>query len=235
MMVTPGGHSRLELSQFLIPHTATDHRTAPVNSLGYLRVMFKVDNLDELLSRLIKHGAEVVSGRGPITTEERQLSNFTGVIANGSTNTYITQNSSSEVMLKAYSNLLTYLETKIYGHNLSIGYRKNTNIRNDNSEIYIKMPELTIIVTNGSGDVSVTGNFISVDFKASTSGSGDITLPMGTVDNLSIEVAGSGNVKGFYFMSNNASVTIEGSGNVEVYAAEKLNVKINGSGNVYYK
>lgn len=60
MMVTPDGHTRLELSRFLTPHTIADHRTAPVNSLGYLRVMFRVDNLDELLSRLVKHGAEVV-------------------------------------------------------------------------------------------------------------------------------------------------------------------------------
>jgi len=60
MMVTPDGHSRLELSRFLNPHTIADHRTAPVNSLGYLRVMFRVDNLDELLSRLKQHGAEVV-------------------------------------------------------------------------------------------------------------------------------------------------------------------------------
>src|SRR5207344_3174647 len=49
MMVTPDGHSRLELSRFLAPNTIEDHRTAPVNSLGYLRVMFRVDNLDELL------------------------------------------------------------------------------------------------------------------------------------------------------------------------------------------
>lgn len=60
MMVTPDGHSRLELSQFQRPQTIADHRTDPVNSLGYLRVMFRVDNLDELLSRLEKHGAQVV-------------------------------------------------------------------------------------------------------------------------------------------------------------------------------
>ena len=60
MMVTPDGHSRLELSQFLIPQTIADHRSAPVNALGYLRIMFRVDNLDELLSRLLKLGAEVV-------------------------------------------------------------------------------------------------------------------------------------------------------------------------------
>ncbi|HAY32987.1 MAG TPA: VOC family protein [Ignavibacteria bacterium] len=60
MMVTPDGQSRLELSRFLSPDTVTDHRTAPVNSLGYLRVMFAVENIDELVSRLIKHGAELV-------------------------------------------------------------------------------------------------------------------------------------------------------------------------------
>jgi catechol 2,3-dioxygenase-like lactoylglutathione lyase family enzyme len=60
MMVTPDGHSRLEISRFLAPKTISDHRTAPVNSLGYLRIMFAVDNIDELVSRLIKHGAELV-------------------------------------------------------------------------------------------------------------------------------------------------------------------------------
>lgn len=60
MMVTPDGHSRLELSRFLTPAAISDHRTAPVNSLGYLRVMFAVDNIDELVPRLLKHGAELV-------------------------------------------------------------------------------------------------------------------------------------------------------------------------------
>lgn len=60
MMVTPDGHSRLELSKFLTPEIISDHRTAPVNSLGYLRIMFRVNNMDELLSRLLKLGAELV-------------------------------------------------------------------------------------------------------------------------------------------------------------------------------
>jgi catechol 2,3-dioxygenase-like lactoylglutathione lyase family enzyme len=60
MMVTPDGHSRLELSRFIRPDTISDHRTAPVNSLGYLRIMFTVDNIDELVSRLTSHGAELV-------------------------------------------------------------------------------------------------------------------------------------------------------------------------------
>jgi catechol 2,3-dioxygenase-like lactoylglutathione lyase family enzyme len=61
MMRTPDGHSRLELSRFLAPAVVADHRGAPVNALGYLRVMFAVDDLDETLERLRKHGAELVS------------------------------------------------------------------------------------------------------------------------------------------------------------------------------
>src|SRR5689334_2544711 len=60
MLVTPDGHSRLELSRFLTPPVIADHRNAPVNALGYLRVMFAVDNLDDTLARLRKHGAQLV-------------------------------------------------------------------------------------------------------------------------------------------------------------------------------
>src|SRR5512134_1107708 len=60
MMVTPDGHSRLELSRFLTPPVISDHRTAPVNALGYLRIMFTVEDIDEMVSRLTKHGAQLV-------------------------------------------------------------------------------------------------------------------------------------------------------------------------------
>ena len=60
MMRTPDGHSRLELSRFLAPAPVADHRNAPVNALGYLRVMFTVDDIDETLERLRKRGAQLV-------------------------------------------------------------------------------------------------------------------------------------------------------------------------------
>ena len=60
MMVTPDGHNPLELSRFLDPPTVSDHRTAPVNCLGYLRVMFTVEDIDEMVSRLTKLGAQLV-------------------------------------------------------------------------------------------------------------------------------------------------------------------------------
>jgi catechol 2,3-dioxygenase-like lactoylglutathione lyase family enzyme len=60
MMRTPDGHSRLELSRFLAPPVVADHRQAPVNALGYLRVMFAVDDLDATLARLGRRGAQLV-------------------------------------------------------------------------------------------------------------------------------------------------------------------------------
>ena len=61
MMRTPDGHGKLELSRFLAPDVIADHRTAPVNALGYLRVMFEVDDLAATLERLEPLGAELVS------------------------------------------------------------------------------------------------------------------------------------------------------------------------------
>ena len=60
MMRTPDGHGRLELSRFLAPPVVADHRNAPVNALGYLRVMFTVDDIDDTLDRLAAHGVELV-------------------------------------------------------------------------------------------------------------------------------------------------------------------------------
>ena len=60
MLVTPDGHSRLELSRFVAPPVVADHRKAPVNALGYLRVMFTVGDIDATLARLREHGAQLV-------------------------------------------------------------------------------------------------------------------------------------------------------------------------------
>lgn len=60
MMRTPDGHSRIEMSRFLAPPVVADHRNAPVNALGYLRVMFTVEDIDDTLARLVKRGAELV-------------------------------------------------------------------------------------------------------------------------------------------------------------------------------
>ncbi|MCW2924660.1 MAG: Glyoxalase/bleomycin resistance protein/dioxygenase [Thermoleophilia bacterium] len=70
MLRTPDGHGRLELSRFLAPEVVADHRTAPVNALGYLRVMFNVDDLDDTLARLRERGATLVEGGEVVQYED---------------------------------------------------------------------------------------------------------------------------------------------------------------------
>src|SRR3954471_13137936 len=74
MMRTPDGHSRLELSRFLRPPVVADHRNAPVNALGYLRIMFTVDDIDETLERLRKRGAQLV---GEVVSIETRIGSAT--------------------------------------------------------------------------------------------------------------------------------------------------------------
>ena len=68
MMRTSDGHGRLELSRFLVPQVVADHRNSPVNALGYLRVMFAVDDIDDTVDRLVKRGAQLV-GDGVVQYE----------------------------------------------------------------------------------------------------------------------------------------------------------------------
>lgn len=78
MMRTPDGHGRLELSRFLAPPVVADHRNAPVNALGYLRVMFTVDDIEETLARLVKRGAELAATMWSSTKRRIGSATFAG-------------------------------------------------------------------------------------------------------------------------------------------------------------
>ena len=79
MMITPDGHSRLEISRFLSPPVVADYRNAPVNALGYLRVMFAVDDIDETLARLLERGAQLVSSEVVQYEDEYRLCYIRGL------------------------------------------------------------------------------------------------------------------------------------------------------------
>ena len=78
MMRTPDGHSRLEILRFLTPPTVADHRNSPVNALGNMRVMFAVDDIDETLTRLCDHGAQLVSDEAVQCEDPYRLSYIRG-------------------------------------------------------------------------------------------------------------------------------------------------------------
>lgn len=177
-----------------------------------------------------------VIGGGTVKTEERQLNGFTRIIVEGSTDVYITGGTDFEVKVKAYENLLPRLKTRVENGALIIKYEDDVSTRNDNSEVYITMPDLTGVNTSGSGDIDVKGNFDDIHtFDASISGSSEINIENASVEKLILSISGSGDFKSFGLHSEEADVSISGSGDVEITVNTKLKAKIRGSGNIYYK
>lgn len=179
---------------------------------------------------------ESIKGSGATTSEHRNLSGFSAVSTNGSTNVYIKQGDDFDVEVSAYGNLVPYLETISQNGTLVIRYKNNTNVRNDNSQVFITMPRITGLNINGSANITSTGNFPAVDqFNASINGSGTIKMDSAKASHSNISISGSGDVKCFPLLSENVKINISGSGNVETHVTGNLDVTISGSGTVYYK
>lgn len=176
-----------------------------------------------------------ITGSGNVTSQERSVTGFTGVVVNGSTKAFITLDTGFTVSVKGYGNLLPYLETNVVNGVLQVGYKDDVNVSNDNTEVYITLPALDYAQTNGSGDMKITGEITGSDhLKASLNGSANISVEKGSADKFDGEISGNGNILALGFQSKEANVKISGDGNIEISVSEKLNVVINGSGNVYY-
>lgn len=175
-----------------------------------------------------------VEGGGTVITEPRNVENFYNVSVSGSTDVFITYGTAFDVKVKAYQNIISTLETKVQNGALLIGFKNN--VRNDNSEVYITMPALLSVTTNGSGNIETKGNFLGMDyFSASTTGTGMISIEKGSAKNYKVSINGSGDVKSFNFLTEQATVTASGSGDVELTVTKNLKATLKGSGNVYYK
>lgn len=178
-----------------------------------------------------------ITGSGAITTETRNTAAFNSVSISGSNNVYITRGTSLKVELNGYANLLPYFETSVINSELRLGFRNNSNVRNDNIKIYLTMPdEIGFLNVQGSGNISVGGNFTNINsIDLLISGSGNIDFEQGTAPKATLIVIGSGNVNALGLSVKEATATINGSGNTRVTATERLDATITGSGNVYYK
>ncbi len=179
---------------------------------------------------------DIVRGNGPVVTETRLLSNFTEVSVSGSTNVFITYGNNFSIQVKGYSNLLPHFETRLVNNILYLGYESGVNVHNDNTEVFITMPLIRSLSTEGSGDINTTGQFDYTDeFRARVMGSGSIGFSKGNAQRFISKIEGSGNIHAFGLETAEADITTSGSGNTEISASSTLKVKITGSGNVYYR
>lgn len=185
---------------------------------------------------LISCNKERIVGSGSVQNDQRTLSNFKKIEISGNTDVFIKQGAIFKVEAKAYSNLLTYFETKVEGEVLKSGYKSGTNIQNDNSELNITMPVLNGLFVYGNSEVTATGNFTNVkNFDIRITGKSTVNLQEASADNVTINLNGNGIIHAFGFDSNNAVLNVTGNGIIELTVVEKLKVKITGNGIVYYK
>lgn len=200
-------------------------------------------------------GGKRIEGNGNVTSQNRTVTGFSGIKSSGSFDIYLSTGASQSVRVEAEDNLQAYIETTSEGNALEIdtkeGYRLNPN---KGVKIYITSPNFSSVRLSGSGDilsqnqiagtdnlelaVSGSGN-IKVDLDAPSvdaemSGSGNINLS-GQAKKFVGQISGSGDIRAMDLKTEETSIRISGSGNAEVFASEKLNVKVTGSGDVKYK
>jgi hypothetical protein len=178
---------------------------------------------------------EMIRGSGPVITESRQVGSFTRVKINGSTDLQIRQGTEFKLELTGYANILGYLETEVRNGELTIGFRNNTGIMNDNSAAMVTMPSLEAVTGNGSSSTRVTGPFYIDAFSAHLAGSCDLSVENCSGRAISVQIDGSGNFKAFDFPGKKAEIRMSGSGQAEMNVSDELDIWISGSGKVYYQ
>ncbi|MEO6638766.1 MAG: head GIN domain-containing protein [Ginsengibacter sp.] len=200
---------------------------------------------------------ETVKGNGNVKKENRTLSAFTSLNAEGPMDVQIEYGSPGTIGIQADENLLPYIEATVSNNKLTVKSKKGVNLKTTNKIIvYVSMKEINVLQLSGSGDIKGSGAFTSAgkteislsgsgnlelkfgtfkDIALSLSGSGNINLKGNATNSVEAKVSGSGNIDCVDVSSKNVDVKLSGSGNIKVYASNSIAAKISGSGNVYYK
>lgn len=179
---------------------------------------------------------DAIRGEGTVITETRNLAGFNRIAVSGQTTVYLSPGTSFSVEVNGYQNLLPYFESKIINNTLQLGYAPGTNIRNDNTEVYISLPALQGLEMAGSASIICSGVFPAVpDFQAKLTGSGNIYFSSGTCTRFLSELDGSGSINALHMKAERAESHITGSGKTEISASQELKVWISGSGKLYYR
>jgi hypothetical protein len=174
-----------------------------------------------------------ISGSGNIVSETRELSGFTGVALESTGDITLTQGDSEALTIEADDNLLPLLTSEVQNGVLVLGVKDNAYIEGGRRVLYtLTVTSLDSLELSGSGNVGasdLTLDALSVDI----SGSGNITLS-GTVTTQTVNISGSGNYDACALQSDSSSLSISGSGDISVAAAVTLSVDISGTGDVTY-
>lgn len=177
-----------------------------------------------------------LTGNGDVISVTRNTRDFSGVRSSGATRIHISYGSEFKVEVRGSSNLIPNFKTRVINNVLELGYEDVWNVRRDDIEVYLTMPEISSVSMSGSGRATLSGNFLETNsFRVSISGSGQVeVLDEFSCDYLSASVSGSGKAKLRSIVAEEAQASVSGSGAVWLTALDLLRVRISGSGDVYY-
>ena len=200
-------------------------------------------------------GGKKVKGEGAIITQDRAISNFTGVESNISADVFVKQAAAFKVTVEGQKNVLDLMKTEVKNGLLKISFEKGYSIRYKTQlKISVEAPSFERLGMSGSGNVKVEGALTGKNLKLECSGSGDFDIAdlkvssldldisgsgnmkiAGSVDNADLSISGSGDVKAGNLVVKMAKCHISGSGNILCNATEKLDAHVSGSGDIRYK
>lgn len=176
-----------------------------------------------------------VVGEGPVQTEDRVVTNFSGLTTSIAGKINFTQAPNYKVQIQAQQNILNIIETYKTGNELILKFKNNVNVSSHSDiTVNISAPSLESVQLSGAANVNVTGDFVSTNFNAGVSGSGNLTIDsLKIATAITARVSGSGNIKVFRGIAKTENVLVSGSGNIDLFAiiAERAEAKISGSGN----
>ena len=196
-------------------------------------------------------GRETVKGSGDVVTEERQLPEFKTIKLKGIGRVVLTQSQTHSIAIQTDDNIMPLIETKVHADQLVIS-QGNYNLRPTALAFNVSVAHLKGIAISGSGEVIAKSRFVSEDFYAKISGSGDMALELDVKDlqtdisgsgsmNLAgqtnrheAKISGSGKINALEMPARNVSLKVSGSGDCKVNATETLDARISGAGDVTY-
>ena len=182
---------------------------------------------------MAQFGTTTVQGSGRAASETRRLGRFTSIVIQNSADVDIMLGDAGSATIEAEDNLLPYIETRVWLGRLTIRTRPLASISTTRPiHIMVTTRSLDSVSLQGSGNVRAT-DLNGKALRVRLPGSGTITAT-GTVDNLRISLGGSGDVTCSSLQAKTATVNLDGSGNVKVYASERLDATLSGSGNIRY-
>lgn len=208
------------------------------------------------LLALVLSACEKVTGEGPVVTENRSLTNFSGVDLRMNASVIYKQAPNYKVEVSGQENILDRLITEIENGKLVVRMKNDVRLRrHEEITVTVHSPELSRLRVSGSGKITATGLVNAADMEMDISGSGDIYLAdlvaakldanvsgSGNIDIVSgripeekLRISGSGDIDLSNVLADEVTTTTSGSGNIKVNVVEQLRVTISGSGNVYYK